>query len=401
MTEEINNDDLNGFDIINDSAPIDIGEAPASLRRRGGRKPYKLVLAGDITVANTAKTFLIDGFLGSGEVSIWFGPPECGKSTALIDAACHVAAGMSWCGRDVSPGPVLYVAAERGQVVQRRILAWRLEHRIDDFPLAVIDDAVDLRTGKVDTDRIIEAANKLKAMCGKPVVWIVFDTLSRVLAGGDENSSKDMGMLVLSVDHIKRSTEAHCSLVHHVPHGSSARMRGHGAVSGAADLTVMFEKQNGIVNLMVDKASDLAEDEKPKHCFRFKSITLTEEPPRRTASVMIPVVDQAPAPTMKPEKRRDTKPVRTFRDAFTEALDDHGEIIRVRGDGPKVKAVEVKLVREQFEVRYVTGETDEKKRAAAASRAFRRTIADLPPDFGHETRDGRELIWKVSKDMER
>jgi hypothetical protein len=53
----------------------------------------------------------------------------------------------------------------------------------------------------------------------------------------------------------------------------------------------------------------------------FKSITLTEEP-RRTASVMIPVVDQAPAPTMKPEKRRDTKPVRTFRDAFTEALDD-------------------------------------------------------------------------------
>jgi AAA domain-containing protein len=179
MTEEINNnDDLNGYEVFIDSPIVEIGEAPP-LRRRGGKKPYKLVMARDITVANTTKAFLIDGFLGAGEVSIWFGPPECGKSTALIDAGCHVATGRSWCGRAVNEGPVLYVAAERGQVVQRRILAWRLEHEIDDFPLAVIDDAVDLRTGQVDANRIIEAANKLKAMYGKPVAWIVFDTLSR------------------------------------------------------------------------------------------------------------------------------------------------------------------------------------------------------------------------------
>src|SRR5713101_4038533 len=50
------------------------------------KKPYRLVLARDVTIEGTLKLFLIDGFLGRDETSIWFGPPECGKSTAKIDA---------------------------------------------------------------------------------------------------------------------------------------------------------------------------------------------------------------------------------------------------------------------------------------------------------------------------
>jgi hypothetical protein len=280
----------------------DYGE-PTAPRATNGKKPYKLVLARDVTIEGTAKSFLIDGFLGRDETSIWFGPPECGKSTAKIDAACHVATGRPWCGRAVMRGPVLYVAAERGQTVKRRILAWRLEHGIDDFPLAVIDDTVDLRTGKVDADRIIAAAKALGTLSGQGVVWIIFDTLSRVLAGGDENSSRDMGLLVLSIDRIYRETGAHCSLVHHVPLGNDGRMRGHGAAPGAADTTVRVEKQNGVVTVAIDKGSDLPEDEKPRLCFRFKSITLIEDP-HRTASVMVQAEDQAGATGKKSKQQR-------------------------------------------------------------------------------------------------
>jgi hypothetical protein len=267
------------------------------------KKPYKLVLARDITAEGTLKVFLIDGFLGRDETSIWYGPPECGKSTAKIDAACHIATGRPWCGRAVMQGAVLYVAAERGKTVERRILAWRLEHGIDDFPLAVIDDAVDLRTGRVDTDRIIAAAKALAKLSGQKVVWIIFDTLSRVLAGGDENSSRDMGLLVLSIDRIYRETGAHCSLVHHVPLGNDGRMRGHGLAPGAADTTVRVEKQNGIVTAAIDKGSDLPEDEKPRLAFRFKSVTVSEEP-HRTASVMIQAEDQAAATGKKSKQQR-------------------------------------------------------------------------------------------------
>jgi hypothetical protein len=286
------------------AGPQDYGSAPiAPTSPTLSKKPYKLVLARDISAAATIKLFLIDGFLGRDEVSFWFGPPECGKSTVKIDAACHVATGQPWCGRAVMQGAVLYVAAERGQTVKRRIRAWRIEHGIDDFPLAVIDDTVDLRTGKVDADRIIAAAKSLGELSGQSVVWIIFDTLSRVLAGGDENSSRDMGLLVLSIDRIYRETGAHCSLVHHVPLGNDGRMRGHGLADGAADTTIRVDKQNGIVTAAVAKGSDLPEDEKPRLCFRFKSITLIEEP-RRTASVLVQAEDQEAAATGKKSKQQ-------------------------------------------------------------------------------------------------
>jgi AAA domain len=278
------------------AGPDDYGSPPiAPTGPALSKKPYKLVLARDVTIEGTVKSFLIDGFLGRDEISIWYGPPECGKSTAKIDAACHVATGRPWCGRAVLRGPVLYVAAERGQTVKRRILAWRLEHGIDDFPLAVIDDTVDLRTGTVDTDRILAAAAELAKVSGQKVVWIIFDTLSRVLAAGDENSSRDMGLLVQSIDRIYRETGAHCSLVHHMPLAGD-RMRGHGLANGAGDTTIKVEKKDGIVTASVAKASDLPEDEKPAMSFRFKSITVSEQP-HRTASVMIQAEDQAASGT--------------------------------------------------------------------------------------------------------
>ena len=92
-------------------------------------------------------------------------------------------------------------------------------------------------TGQVDADRIIATAKALARATGLPVVWIIIDTLNRALAGGDENSSKDMGAVISAVDRIQRATGAHCSLIHHVPVDRTDRMRGHGSVLGAVDLT--------------------------------------------------------------------------------------------------------------------------------------------------------------------
>jgi hypothetical protein len=78
-----------------------------------------------------------------------------------------------------------------------------------------------------------------------------------------------------------------------------------------------------------------------------------------------------------------------------EALDSGGETIHVRGDGPKVRAVDVQKVRGEFERLYATGEADPKKRADASRKAFKRTLAELPPQFATESQEGRELIWKV------
>jgi hypothetical protein len=311
--------------------------APESTTKQEGKaspgiKPYVYVLARNITIEANLKIFLIDGFLGRHEQSAWYGAPESGKSTGIIDAACRVASGLQYGGRVVMRGAVLYVAAERGMNVRRRVLAWRLEHGIDDFPLAVIDDAVDLRTGKVDADRIIDAAKRLGEESGHPVVWIIFDTLSRVLAGGDENSPRDMGALVASIDRIFRTTGAHCSLVHHTPLGESDRMRGHTSFNGAMDTTVRIEKRNGIVALEVDKASDLPDGEKPKLFFRFKSITLTADP-HTTASILVQAEDDFAAVAAGGKKepkngrpRRMAKSAQAAMRALEEAISECGTL---------------------------------------------------------------------------
>src|SRR5262249_16012084 len=152
---------------------------------KGGMRPkdddadntaFDFVLARDISVM--PKAHLIEGFLGRQEVSAWYGPPDAGKPTVTIDAGGHVAARLDYGGRAVEQGAVRYVAAERGAIVRRRVKAWCLEQERNDIPLAVVDAAVDLRSNKLDADRIITTANRLANATGKPVVWIIFDTFN-------------------------------------------------------------------------------------------------------------------------------------------------------------------------------------------------------------------------------
>jgi AAA domain len=288
-----------------------------------GAKPFTITLAKDITLE--PKESLIDGFIGRYETSAWFGPPDAGKSTVMVDAMGCVAAGKEYCGRGVMRGPCLYVAAERGAIVRRRVVAWCREHGLPDIPFAVLDHAVDLRTGKVDTDRIIVTAEELGKLCGQSVIWIAFDTLNRILAGGDENSPKDMGAVIASLDRIHRSTRAHCSLIHHVPHDRTDRMRGHGLVLGAVDMTIRITKDSAAVQVQVDKANDLVD--KPGFAFSFKSVTVHVDPERGTetsAPVLVPLEGAATAkPQAKPARM--PKAMQTALRALQKAVDEAGE----------------------------------------------------------------------------
>src|SRR5262249_39057299 len=53
---------------------------------QGQALPFRFVLPRDITLQ--PKAFLIDGFVGTAETSAWYGPPDGGKSTVVLDAGC-------------------------------------------------------------------------------------------------------------------------------------------------------------------------------------------------------------------------------------------------------------------------------------------------------------------------
>jgi AAA domain len=212
-------------------------------------------------------------------------------------------------------------------------LAWCREHNTAEIPLAVVDHAIDLRTAKIDADRIIATANEIGNRCGQPVVWIAFDILNRILAGGDENSSKDMGAVMASIDHIHRETSAHVSAIHHVPVDRTDRMRGHSLTLGAVDQSNRITK-DGLARVEVDKANDLVD--KPVFAFEIASVTLGVDQETGTATTA-PVLVAVPATAAKPKGRaaRMPKAMQTALRALQKAVEEIGAVPPASNSIPK------------------------------------------------------------------
>ena len=223
--------------------------------------PYRFTLFRDIEL-EPRKDWLIHDFLGEGELSCIFGPPGSGKSVLAGDLDAHVASGLEWLGRRVKPGSVLYVAIERTALVKRRFAAFRNHHGVEEMPLAVMSGSIDLRSSPEGADAIIKYTKQLVDIGEAPAALITIDTVSRALAGGDENSPKDMGALVGNLARIQDATGAHVSVLHHIPADGTQRLRGHGALLGACDTTIKVERMGKVRTASIDKVNDGPEGER-------------------------------------------------------------------------------------------------------------------------------------------
>jgi RecA-family ATPase len=161
---------------------------------------------------NDPENPLIEDFLDEGALSVFYGDSNAGKTFVALDAVFAVATGQAWNGRRTKQGLVIYVAAEGGKKIRRRLaaLAKRYEETCGDAaptPLfAIIRYPIDLRSSDADLDELLANIKEAERATGHLCVWVVVDTLSRAMAGGDENSSVDMGLeaLLRSRGHFNR-----------------------------------------------------------------------------------------------------------------------------------------------------------------------------------------------------
>jgi hypothetical protein len=217
----------------------------------------------------TPKEHVIAGAFGVGEFTTVYGAPGCGKSVVLTDAACHVAAGLEWHGRCVKPGMVVYIAAERKALTERRMLAFRKRHDVKDVPLLVVGGRLDFTRDLADA-RVLSAVIKKAALAAEhPCVWIIIDTLTRTFGAGDQNTSKDMGRFIQSCDLLLEQTGAHITAIHHTGWDGE---RGKGAIDldGAVDASFLVKKAGGEHTLTCDGAND--GDEGRVLAFRLESV---------------------------------------------------------------------------------------------------------------------------------
>lgn len=221
------------------------------------------------------KETLIKGMLGVGEYTTISGLPGTGKSVIVTDLACHVAAKMDWHGRKLKKhGLVVYVAAERKKLTERRMMAFRKHHGVKDVPLLVVGGRLDFTRNLDDARALISLIKEAETETDLPCVWVIIDTLTRVFGAGDQNASKDMTKFVQSCDEILIATQAHVTAIHH---SSWSGERGKGAIDldGAVDASYMVKKEHGKYRLVCDGTND--GDEGDILAFKMLSVELSKD----------------------------------------------------------------------------------------------------------------------------
>lgn len=221
--------------------PVEIGARPAatdvSETVKSGLYRLSFDEASDSALSASAEP-LIKGLIDRGAMSVWYGESNSGKTFIVLDAAWHIAAGRQWAGMRVRQGAVLYVASEGGRGILKRFAAIK-QARPDaqSIPLHVVPCPVNLLHPAIDIEPLAAMVAEIE-QGGVKVELIVIDTLSRALAGGDENSSVDMGNLVRNIDKLRSKTGAHLAIIHHTGKDRARGARGHSLLRGATDTEI-------------------------------------------------------------------------------------------------------------------------------------------------------------------
>jgi hypothetical protein len=191
-----------------------------------------------------AQLNLVKGILGFGMMALLYGESGSAKTLIALALALHVALGRDWCGRKVKKGFVAYLAPEGGHSVHLRFHAWCRHHGIDptddSLPFRTIPVSIDLCTSNADLTQIIANIKAAEADLGRCVLAVV-DTVSRAIAGANENAPDDMGKFVLNCDRLREETGATVLGVHHTPKGGT-EPRGHSCLKNGSEIRMMAEK---------------------------------------------------------------------------------------------------------------------------------------------------------------
>lgn len=306
---------------------------PGKLKAAPIAAPLQLVFADDIRPAVESNDF-VEGLLGRKQLSVIYGESGCGKTFLATDLALHVALGRKWRGREVEQGAVVYVAAEGTFGVRNRIAAFRQHFEIiQDIPLAIVPQSIDLRDPAADTGRLCDTIRHVQTRLKLPVHSVFVDTLSRVIAGGNENSPEDMGAVVRNGDTVREDVGVHVCFIHHSGKDGAKGARGHSLLRAATDTEIEVTRTDGVSVARVTKQRELPTE--GEFAFRLEPVELgvNQRGKPVTSCVVVPV-DEAIG-----TRARLTTRERRALDVLRNSLADQGQPAPRTGQFPAVSVV--------------------------------------------------------------
>ena len=322
------------------------------------------IWADDIEL-NLHEEQLMEGLLPRTGIGVLYAESGAGKTFVAIDLACHVATGRAWRGRDVTQGPVIYVAAENPASVKRRLWAWKQYHGADRLPVLVVQSGVDLLNGAAqELAELVLTTLDVETQLG--VRMVVIDTLARAMTG-NENAPDDMGRFVAGCGMIREASEALVLVVHHSGKDTAKGARGHSSLRAATDV----ELEIAASTLRVTKSRDDATGD--AFGFRLHTVDLGSTAKGHNVTTCVAVEAEIAEPLKKPRRLGANEKV-VF-DALTAAIVDRPDPTPTGRDVPAT-ARGVRTERwMEYALRYLPQPEEKRKREA-----FARAIASLVAD---------------------
>jgi putative DNA primase/helicase len=208
-----------------------------------------------------SRDYAIKGMLWSGDVAIMPGPSNAGKTAMAILMGWHVCAGEAFAGRRVRRGAVVHVAAERpDSVLNRAATLFKLRGRRDLAPYFVYGERINL-TDPESVGMLIDRIRAFMATIDAPLRLVTIDTAVLCMGDADENSSRDVTIIIEGLKQIAAATGAVVLTLHHTGNEGN-RSRGSSAWRSNHDadfpLMVVNTKEGEHVELQDAKARDNA-----------------------------------------------------------------------------------------------------------------------------------------------
>ncbi|MBZ9654029.1 AAA family ATPase [Phyllobacterium lublinensis] len=198
---------------------------------------FTIEMARDLVVTG-ATEYTVQDLATNRGLMIVYGAPGCTKTFNAVYLCACIADGRDYFGKKVKQGAVIYVAAEAGAGLRKRILATIKGCGFNrDLPIGLIIGAPNLGGKNNDVDALIAEIKRQAHLLGPwPIRAIVFDTAARVTPGSDENSASDAGTFVSNLGRMEEALDCLVVVIHHTGKDADRGMRGSSALHGAADV---------------------------------------------------------------------------------------------------------------------------------------------------------------------
>lgn len=177
-----------------------------------------------------AVRWAVKGLVTEQGLGFIYGASGTFKSFLALDYALHRAYGMKWMGRKTKQATPIYLAAEGGAGLMRRLQAWHQARSMDwrKCPMRIVLVPLTLRTqAGVLRDAVLATGVK----CGD----LIIDTMSQTFTG-NENSNDEVAefLRVLGTD-LRDGLQCTVTVVHHSGHSATERPRGASAIIANVD----------------------------------------------------------------------------------------------------------------------------------------------------------------------